>query len=70
MTATQRTVTVCACVVTLTCSAGLASAQNLIFRDGFASGDATAWTNYSAELCDNGLDDDGDGWIDCDSRAP
>jgi hypothetical protein len=46
---------------------GLASAfgQELIFADGFESGDATAWS-FASEICDNGTDDDGDSFVDCD----
>jgi hypothetical protein len=36
-----------------------------IFADGFESGNATAWS-FASEICDNGIDDDGDGFADCD----
>lgn len=39
--------------------------QELIFADGFESGDATAWS-FATEMCGNGIDDDGDGYFDCD----
>ena len=37
----------------------------VIFYDGFESGDATVWTSVP-EICGNGIDDDRDGYIDCD----
>jgi len=37
----------------------------LIFVDGFGSGNATAWSS-APEMCGNGIDDDRDGFIDCD----
>lgn len=46
---------------------GLANAfgQELIFADDFESGNATAWS-FASEVCDNGTDDDGDGFVDGD----
>ena len=39
----------------------------LIFVDGFESGDATAWSS-APEICGNDIDDDRDGYFDCDTH--
>ena len=47
------------------CAVGPLVAQGDIFSDGFESGDATAWANFGPEVCNNWVDDDGDGRRDC-----
>ncbi len=49
----------------VTLIASPARAQDLIFADGFESGNTSAWS-YAPEQCSNGLDDDDDGFFDCD----
>jgi hypothetical protein len=55
-----------AVAMSIFCASAPATAQALIFADGFESGDATAWANFGPEVCNNWIDDDGDSFVDCD----
>jgi len=49
----------------IACSLTTGEAQNLIFSDGFESGDTSAWTRTcTTEICGDGRDNDCDGIID------